>query len=74
MCPITSELMLDPVFTADGQTYERWAIEEWLSTKDVSPLTNEKLEHKELTPNVLVRGQSIKLLEEKPHLRPPHLI
>ncbi len=30
MCPITQELMLDPVFTYDGQTYEREAIENWL--------------------------------------------
>ena len=30
MCPITQELMVDPVFTEDGQTYERDAIKTWL--------------------------------------------
>ena len=33
-CPLTFELMVDPVVTADGQTYKRWAIEEWLATRD----------------------------------------
>jgi len=45
LCPITAELMLDPVFTADGQTYERGAIERWLEEHDTSPLTGEPLEH-----------------------------
>ena len=31
-CPITLELMLDPVQTILGQTYEREAIEDWLKT------------------------------------------
>ena len=28
-CPVTMEVMREPVITADGQTYERKAIEEW---------------------------------------------
>ena len=55
-CPILHELMRDPVFTADGQTYERAAIERWLDGDTTSPLTGERLRHKELTPNILVRG------------------
>ena len=31
-CPITSEIMTDPVSTEDGFTYERAAITEWLRT------------------------------------------
>ena len=30
VCPITKELMKDPVITNGGQTYERKAIEEWM--------------------------------------------
>merc|ERR1712146_346013 len=37
LCPLTRELMRDPVFTADGQTYEREAIEAWLRDHDTSP-------------------------------------
>lgn len=28
-CPITKELMTDPVMTKDGHSYERHAIEQW---------------------------------------------
>ena len=28
-CPITHELMVDPVLALDGQVYERWAIQKW---------------------------------------------
>jgi hypothetical protein len=30
VCPITMEVMRDPVIAADGHTYEREAIENWL--------------------------------------------
>ena len=55
LCPITHTLMMDPVFTADGHTYEREVIEQWLETHDTSPLTNEVLAHKHVTPNVALR-------------------
>ena len=29
LCPISNELMDDPVFTADGISYDRKSIEEW---------------------------------------------
>ena len=54
-CPITHNLMVDPVFTADGHPYERDVIAAWLATRDTSPLTNEILAHKHLTPNVALR-------------------
>ncbi len=34
------ELMADPVVASDGRTYERYDIEKWMKTHDVSPLTN----------------------------------
>jgi hypothetical protein len=40
MCPITQEIMKDPVQCSDGQTYERDAIVRWLNQKQTSPLTN----------------------------------
>ena len=60
-CPITQELMRDPVVTADGQTYEREAIEKWLVLQQTrqlpgtSPLTGEPLAHTNLVPNVALR-------------------
>ena len=55
MCPITAEIMTDPVSTLDGFTYERAAITEWLRTNDTSPFTGAKLESKMLIPNLTVR-------------------
>ena len=55
MCPITADIMTDPVSTLDGFTYERTAITEWLRTNDTSPSTGAKLESKRLIPNVTVR-------------------
>ena len=55
VCPLTLELMEDPVFTADGQVYERAPIEIWLRLKNSSPLTGARLAHKELVPAISLR-------------------
>ena len=49
---------MDPVSAADGQTYERRAIEEWLMKGAVptSPLTGEPLKDTELRPNYLAKA------------------
>jgi len=41
-CPITHELMVDPVTAKDGHTYERTAIERWLDCNPNSPLDPSK--------------------------------
>ena len=56
ICPITAEIMTDPVSTSDGFTYEREAITEWLRTKDTSPKTGAKLESTTLIPNFSLRS------------------
>ena len=55
LCPITQEIMDDPVTTADGHAYERAAITRWLSDgrRDTSPATGARLPHKELAPAAL---------------------
>ena len=69
ICPITQDLMSDPVVTADGQTYERVAIERWIHKQqssqlpNTSPLTGAPLEHTNLVPNVVLRGMIRELLE-----------
>ncbi|CAI5476210.1 unnamed protein product [Closterium sp. Yama58-4] len=55
VCPLSHMRMTDPVVAADGFTYERSSIEEWLKTHDTSPSTNEPLPHKYLTPNHSLR-------------------
>lgn len=50
-CPITREIMKDPVCTEDGHTYDRKAIETWLEDHDTSPKTGAKLQTKDLVSN-----------------------
>uniref|UniRef100_A0A8C5H5M0 WD repeat, SAM and U-box domain-containing protein 1 n=1 Tax=Gouania willdenowi TaxID=441366 RepID=A0A8C5H5M0_GOUWI len=52
LCPITRELMKEPVIAADGYSYEREAIEGWINTRNrSSPMTNLPLLTTLLTPN-----------------------
>lgn len=56
-CPITLDLMEDPVIAVDGHTYDRCAIEEWFSKGNkTSPKTSEVLTHLNLIPNYTVRS------------------
>lgn len=47
-CPLSGDLMCDPVTLADGLNYERGAAEDWLSKYDVSKITELKFSHKVL--------------------------
>jgi hypothetical protein len=61
-CPITHEVFVDPVVAADGITYERRAIVDWLSTHNTSPMTNTVLPNLQLHPNSLVKTLAEELL------------
>lgn len=50
-CPITQELMVDPVMDLDGNSYERAAIELWLTKEQCSPMTRRPLKVDDLRPN-----------------------
>ena len=54
-CPITAQIMTDPVSGNDGHTYERSAIMEWLSRNPISPQTRAPMTPQDLTPNVSIR-------------------
>ncbi|XP_023539312.1 U-box domain-containing protein 33-like isoform X1 [Cucurbita pepo subsp. pepo] len=57
ICPIFQEVMLDPHVAADGFTYEAEAARGWLdSGHDTSPMTNLRLEHRNLVPNRALRS------------------
>ena len=57
MCPITDEILRDPVVASDGHTYERRAITEWFARSATSPITNLAVDHTHLTPNHNARAQ-----------------
>ena len=65
MCPITDEIMRDPVIAADGHTYERRAITEWFAHHDTSPNTNLVLDNKHwILPNHNVRALAQRFRDE----------
>ncbi|KAG1359668.1 U-box domain-containing protein 12 [Cocos nucifera] len=56
-CPISLELMKDPVIVSTGQTYERSCIQKWLDAGHRScPKTQQNLSHTALTPNFVLRS------------------
>lgn len=57
LCPISLVVMTDPVFTSDGHTYERKAIEQYFSLgRNISPMTGLPLPSQLLTPNIALRN------------------
>ncbi len=65
LCPISQEVMSDPVVAADGRTYERAAIQAWFGLHSTSPLTNQPLETKLLFPNLAVKNAIAEWIEKK---------
>jgi len=64
-CPISMEIMKDPVVAADFFTYDRAFIEQWFARgKRTSPTTNARLESTVLTPNHLAKSQVAEFLSE----------
>ena len=55
LCPITHEIMSDPVCISDGYTYERKAIEEWLTKKKTSPIMNSPIKATQIYPNKVLK-------------------
>ncbi|MCQ6513027.1 U-box domain-containing protein, partial [Vibrio parahaemolyticus] len=56
-CPISHEVMNDPLMAADGHTYEAKFIRDWFRRgHNTSPITNVELEHKKLVPNRALRS------------------
>ena len=50
-CPITYEIMTDPVVSKEGITYERRAIQHWIRVNATSPATRNPLSEADLRPN-----------------------
>jgi hypothetical protein len=50
-CPITGDLMREPVIDPEGNSYEKSAILEWLARNAISPITRNRLQPRDLVPN-----------------------
>ena len=51
ICPITQDVISDPVIDEEGNTYEKSAILEWLKTSNISPITRNVISASRLVPN-----------------------
>ena len=57
ICPITQDIMVEPVTTSGGHTYELSAISHWFKNKNKKdPATNKVLKNKILYPNHALRS------------------
>ena len=52
VCPLSTEIMREPVSCPSGITYERCWIERWLETEVTCPVTRKALNARQLFPNV----------------------
>lgn len=65
MCPISHEVMSDPVHAADGYTYERKCIESWLQRSNTSPMTGAPLGNSTLYSNCTLRSAIMEALQAR---------
>ena len=63
-CPLTYQLMIDPVMDTEGNTYERSAIEDWLNRNPTSPISRSPLQIKDLLPNRALKEAIEKMRQE----------
>jgi hypothetical protein len=63
-CPITGDLLVEPVTDPAGHTYEKTSILKWLGVKNVSPLTQAPLYPDDLTDNIAMK-RSIDSIRDK---------
>lgn len=77
LCPISHQIMRDPVVCADGHSYERASIQHWLATQPPgnhrSPKTNLLLLDTSLVQNHTLRNMIESLLERMPAIQREHV-
>lgn len=71
LCPITMDIMSDPVMLTDGHVYERKAIEKWLETNNKSPLTNNPIKKDIIIPCFTLRSLMQDYFEKFQRLQQP---
>ncbi|KAH0890054.1 hypothetical protein HID58_052483 [Brassica napus] len=69
-CPISKDIMRDPLVAADGFTYEAKNIRYWLNVgNNTSPQTGARLAHRDLTPNYTLRSLIMDWLQHHPNYK-----
>jgi hypothetical protein len=62
-CPIMHEIMVDPVTTCDGFSYDKINITQWLTRRSTNPITDKPLLNANLIPNYFLKGAIIDFKE-----------
>jgi U-box domain len=58
ICPLTLDIMVDPLMNRHGRSYERSAIVEWITTKNPTcPITRQPMKVTDLVPNNRLRKE-----------------
>lgn len=56
ICPLSHKIMVDPVITPYGITFERNCIESYIEKNKTCPLTHKTLSKEDLIPNYALKG------------------
>eukprot|EP00892_Ulva_mutabilis_P003541 jgi/Ulvmu1/1559/UM110_0022.1 len=67
LCPISREVMENPVLASDGHVYERAQIEAWLKAHQTSPMTNMAM-RPEVRPVLSLRSEIQAFKQRFPHI------
>lgn len=73
-CPITHEIMRDPVLAPDTHNYERESIVRYLRTNPISPLTRQPMRVEQLIPNRELRQEIEQLLTTADTIEPDQMM
>ena len=65
ICPITQNIMKNPVITSSGITYEKEAIEKWLDEHNTDPISGKPLNKNEIFPNYALKNAILDYLNKK---------
>ena len=64
VCPISLQLMTDPVIDCNGHTFDRPSITEWYQNSMISPITHVSISNTNLTPNLILKRQILEFIEQ----------
>ncbi|KAF2600195.1 hypothetical protein F2Q68_00012462, partial [Brassica cretica] len=68
ICPLLKRVMNEPCVAADGYTYDREAIQDWLRENDTSPVTNLPLPDKNILANYTLYSAIMEWKSTRPEL------
>lgn len=65
LCPISQEIMTDPIITPRGITYDRKSILNWLKKSNICPITKSPLNDKDLISNYSLKNAISEYLKKQ---------